>query len=48
MTQILNSKPVVQSLKDNLLQEIAELQAAGINPTLGIIRVGERPDDVYY
>ena len=48
MTQILNSKPVVQTLKDNLLQEIAELQAAGINPTLGIIRVGERPDDVYY
>jgi hypothetical protein len=23
-------------------------KAAGVNPTLGIIRVGKRPDDVYY
>jgi len=46
--QILNAKPVVQALKNNLQQQVAKLQAAGIVPTLGIIRVGERPDDVYY
>lgn len=48
MSQILKAKPVVQALKDNLQQEITKLQAAGITPTLGIIRVGESPDDVYY
>ncbi|AHF08842.1 MULTISPECIES: bifunctional 5,10-methylenetetrahydrofolate dehydrogenase/5,10-methenyltetrahydrofolate cyclohydrolase [Dehalobacter] len=48
MTQILNAKPVVQAMKENLQQEVAALKAEGINPTLGIIRVGSRPDDVYY
>jgi methylenetetrahydrofolate dehydrogenase (NADP+)/methenyltetrahydrofolate cyclohydrolase len=48
LSQILKAKPVVQALKDNLQQEITKLQAAGITPTLGIIRVGESPDDVYY
>lgn len=48
MTQILNAKPVVQAMKANLRQEVAALQAEGKAPTLGIIRVGSRPDDVYY
>ena len=48
MGQILNAKPVVQALKNSLQQQVAKLQAAGVVPTLGIIRVGERPDDVYY
>ena len=48
MTQILNAKPVVQAMKENLRQEVAALQAEGKAPTLGIIRVGSRPDDVYY
>ncbi|MEA5024169.1 Bifunctional protein FolD protein [bioreactor metagenome] len=48
MTQILNAKPVVQAMKENLRQDVAALQAEGKAPTLGIIRVGSRPDDVYY
>ncbi len=48
MTQILNAKPVVQAMKENLRQEVAALQAEGKAPTLGIIRVGSRADDVYY
>lgn len=35
-------------MKENLRQEVAALKAEGIEPTLGIIRVGSRPDDVYY
>jgi len=27
---------------------VAELQAKGVNPTLAIVRVGERPDDISY
>ncbi|WP_434510704.1 bifunctional 5,10-methylenetetrahydrofolate dehydrogenase/5,10-methenyltetrahydrofolate cyclohydrolase [Desulfitobacterium sp. AusDCA] len=48
MSLILNAKPVVQVMKENLRQEVAALKAEGIEPTLGIIRVGSRPDDVYY
>lgn len=48
MSQILNAKPVVQAIKENLQQEVEALKAQGINPTMGIIRVGSRPDDVYY
>ncbi|HHY27996.1 MAG TPA: bifunctional 5,10-methylenetetrahydrofolate dehydrogenase/5,10-methenyltetrahydrofolate cyclohydrolase [Desulfitobacterium dehalogenans] len=48
MTQILNAKPVVQAMKENLRQEVAALKAERSEPTLGIIRVGSRPDDVYY
>lgn len=48
MSTLLQAKPVVSAIKENLQQEIAGLQAQGITPTLGIIRVGNRPDDVYY
>lgn len=48
MSITLSAKPVVQAMKENLQQEIAALKATGINPTMGIIRVGSRPDDVYY
>jgi methylenetetrahydrofolate dehydrogenase (NADP+)/methenyltetrahydrofolate cyclohydrolase len=48
MSMILEAKPVVESLKNQLQQEISELIAQGITPTLGIIRVGNRPDDMYY
>ncbi|KUO65832.1 MAG: bifunctional 5,10-methylene-tetrahydrofolate dehydrogenase/5,10-methylene-tetrahydrofolate cyclohydrolase [Gracilibacter sp. BRH_c7a] len=48
MSVILNAKPVVQEIKNQLAEEVSQIQAAGIKPTLGIVRVGDRPDDVYY
>lgn len=48
MSVILNAKPVVQEIKNQLAEEVSQIQATGINPTLGIVRVGNRPDDVYY
>jgi methylenetetrahydrofolate dehydrogenase (NADP+)/methenyltetrahydrofolate cyclohydrolase len=48
MSEILSAKPVVLALKNDLREEVARLKDAGNIPTLGIIRVGNRPDDVYY
>lgn len=48
MSIILSAKPVVQAMKSQLQEEVSQLKAAGVTPTLGIIRVGDRPDDVYY
>lgn len=48
MIHVLNAKPVVAAMKNMLLEEISQLKTTGITPTLGIIRVGDRPDDVYY
>jgi len=48
MSIVLSAKPVVQAMKSRLQEEVSLLKAAGVNPTLGIIRVGKRPDDVYY
>ncbi|HHV65262.1 MAG TPA: bifunctional 5,10-methylenetetrahydrofolate dehydrogenase/5,10-methenyltetrahydrofolate cyclohydrolase [Peptococcaceae bacterium] len=48
MSVILEAKPVVQAIENDLLEEVKNLQALGRIPTLGIIRVGEKPDDLYY
>lgn len=48
MSQHLLAKPVVEALKNNLMSEVAFCREKGIEPTLGMIRVGQRPDDVYY
>ena len=48
MSIILSAKPVVQAMKNQLQEEVSQLKAAGVTPTLGIIRVGNRADDVYY
>jgi methylenetetrahydrofolate dehydrogenase (NADP+)/methenyltetrahydrofolate cyclohydrolase len=48
MVQILSGKQVVASLNEKLSAEVAQLQSAGISPTLAIVRLGERPDDVSY
>lgn len=45
---VLSAKPVVQAMKNQLQEEVSALKAAGANPALGIIRVGNRTDDVYY
>ncbi len=48
MADILKGKPVADAMKVEMEQQVAELKAKGLQPTLGIVRVGARPDDVYY
>ena len=48
MSILLAAKPVVQDLKEKIRNEINTLTLSGIKPTIGIIRVGDRPDDVAY
>ncbi|MBQ6622938.1 MAG: bifunctional 5,10-methylenetetrahydrofolate dehydrogenase/5,10-methenyltetrahydrofolate cyclohydrolase [Mogibacterium sp.] len=48
MAQILNGLPVAEAMTERMKQETAELKAKGILPTLAILRVGARPDDLAY
>ena len=48
MAQILNGKEVAAALNERLAARSAELKAKGIEPTLAILRVGERDDDLSY
>ena len=43
MAKQLLAKEVNASLNERIKAQVAELQAKGVNPTLGIIRVGENP-----
>lgn len=48
MGQILKGAPVAAALSKQLLERAETLKAAGIAPTLAILRVGQRPDDISY
>lgn len=48
MAEVLKGKPVADAIKAELIQKIATLKGKGITPKLGIIRVGARPDDLFY
>ena len=48
MAEILKGKEVVAALKEKLIAEVENLKAKGVTPTLAIVRVGERPDDISY
>ena len=48
MAIILKGKEVVDKLNDELLTRSGALKEKGITPTLGIIRLGEKPDDLAY
>jgi methylenetetrahydrofolate dehydrogenase (NADP+)/methenyltetrahydrofolate cyclohydrolase len=48
MAQILKGKEVVDSLVEGMKKDVETLKAKGIAPALGIIRVGERADDISY
>ena len=48
MAEILKGKEVVAAMKEKMIADVAELQAKGVEPTLAIVRVGERPDDISY
>lgn len=48
MAERLAGKAVSDAIKEELSQQIVQLEAAGITPKLGIVRVGARPDDLFY
>lgn len=46
--QELRGMPVVKSIAEKLSVEIEQLKAQGVVPTLAVVRVGEREDDLSY
>ena len=48
MAKQLLGKEVTAALNAKLQAQVEELKAKGVVPTLGIVRVGERPDDLSY
>ncbi len=48
MATLLSSKPVVSHIRESLVGRIYVMRERGVVPTLAIVRVGDRPDDVSY
>lgn len=48
MSELLKGKPVADKLTEENIKKVEELKAKGITPTLGIIRLGENPEDLAY
>ena len=48
MAKLLEGKLVTVAMKEKQTSQVEELAVRGITPTLGIVRVGERPDDISY
>lgn len=48
MAKILKGAPVATTLMESLLERTEKLKANGVIPTLAILRVGERLDDIAY
>lgn len=48
MAEILKGKVVADKVKEQMKNDIEELKKIGKEPTLGIIRLGNNPDDVSY
>lgn len=48
MAEILKGKPVAEAIITELKEKVAALKNKNFIPKLGIIRVGSRPDDLYY
>lgn len=48
MAEILKGAPVAAALSEELIARAEALRQAGTVPTLAILRVGERPDDISY
>ncbi|MGN0161430.1 MAG: bifunctional 5,10-methylenetetrahydrofolate dehydrogenase/5,10-methenyltetrahydrofolate cyclohydrolase [Lachnospiraceae bacterium] len=48
MAKLLLGKEVTAAMNERIKNNVAKLQEKGITPTLGIIRVGEREDDLSY
>lgn len=48
MAEILKGAPVAAAMTEQMKKDTEELRAKGVDPTLAILRVGERPDDLAY
>ena len=48
MSEVLRGAPVAGAITERLVPQVEGLVARGITPTLAIVRVGERPDDLAY
>lgn len=48
MAEILKGAPVAAALNEKITEDVARLREKGIVPTLAILRVGERDDDLSY
>ncbi len=48
MAEILKGSVVAKGIKENIVKEVENLKKRNINPTLGIVRLGENPDDISY
>lgn len=48
MGEILKGKPVVETFKKEISEKVEQYKAKGVTPTMGIIRVGAREDDLSY
>lgn len=48
MAELLKGKEVVDALNEKLKADVKLLNDKGITPTLGIIRIGEKPEDISY
>ena len=48
MAELLKGAPVAQALSERIQENCRRLEERGITPTFGIVRVGERPDDLAY
>lgn len=48
MTDILKGAPVAKKLNEEMKNDVESLKAKGVTPTLAILRVGEREDDLSY
>lgn len=48
MAERLKGKPVADAIKEELAKKVEALKGLNIVPKLGIVRVGARPDDLFY
>ena len=48
MAERLTGKPVADAIKEELTKKVEALKGRNIVPKLGIVRVGARPDDLFY
>lgn len=48
MAELLKGAAVVAAMNEKMTAEITALKEKGVNPTLAILRVGERDDDISY